>query len=58
MQLNELRCHILPFAQADDINEVRNGLRVIHGSAPGNDQRSQARAVCAVQGNIRQVQHI
>ena len=47
-----------PLPQTHQIDEVGNGLGVIHGGTAGDDQRRQAGALCAVDGDARQIQHI
>ena len=58
VQLHQLHGDVLPLAQAHQVDEVGDGLGVVHGGAPGDDQRGQGRALRAVNGNVCQVQHI
>ena len=58
VQLHQLHGDVLPLAQAYQVDEVGDGLGVVHGGAPGDDQGGQGRAVGAVNGNVCQVQHI
>ena len=58
MQLDEFRGNILALAQRHDVDKIRQRLRVIHGGAAGDHQRGQFRALCAVQRDPCQIQHI
>ena len=58
VELHQLHGDVLALAQADQIDEVGQGLGVVHGGAAGDDQRGQAGAVRGVEGNVGQVQHI
>ena len=58
VQLHQLHGDVLPLAQADQVDEIRQRLGVVHGGAAGDHQRRQARAVRRVQGNAGQIQHI
>ena len=58
VELYQLRRHVLPLTQGDDVNKIRHGLGVIHGGAAGDDKRRQIGPVGAVEGDARQIQHI
>ena len=58
VELHQLHGDVLALAQADQIDEVGQGLGVVHGGAAGDDQRGQAGAVRGVEGDVGQVQHI
>ena len=53
VQLHQLHGDVLPLPQTHQIDEVGNGLGVIHGGTAGDDQRRQAGALCAVDGDAR-----
>ena len=58
VQLHQLHGDVLSLPQTHQIDEVGNGLGIIHGGAAGDDQRRQTGALCAMDGDARQIQHI
>ena len=58
VQLHQLHGDVLSLPQTHQIDEVGNGFGVIHGGAAGDDQRRQTGALCAMDGDARQIQHI
>ena len=58
VELHQLHGDVLALAQADQIDEVGQGLGIVHGGTAGDDQRGQAGAVRGVEGDVGQVQHI
>ena len=58
VQLHQLHRQVLALAQAHKVDEVGDGLGVVHGGAAGDDQRRKAGALRRVQRDARQIQHV
>ncbi len=58
MELHQLHGDVLALAQADKVDEVGQGLGIVHGGTAGNDQRGQSGTVRGVEGNVGQVEHV
>ena len=58
VQLHQLHGDVLALAQAHQVDEVGDGLGVVHSGAAGDHQRGQAVTLGAAQGDLRQIQHV
>ena len=58
VQLHQLHRQVLPLPQAHQVDEIGDGLGVIHGRAAGDDQRGQPGALRGMERDMGQVQHI
>ena len=58
VELHHLRQQLLPLTDEGQVDEVRYRLGVVHGGAPGDDQRGQTWPVLRPQKQAAEVQHV
>ena len=58
VQVDHLQRHVLPFAQGEDVDEIRQRLPVVHAGAASHDDGVVLAPLVAVEGDVGQVQHI
>ena len=58
VQLDQLHVHLLTLADKGKIDEVGDGLAVVHRRAARDDERRERCALACVQRNARKVEHV